>query len=387
MVFYLTENKAKKLFKKYNRTVVFAVDRAMKACTIGEDGDKASTVYYKYLEEMYPSTDEINGYIRGDISAKKVIKNFRKKMNTLKPVPEAIDLQVTIATLMNMLSSNEGTVIVFLRPEHTDNDSRKLDKLFKKYLSFLFEGFGLELQTNIPKKLLKGKRKEIARRIIRAASSKSALSKVGRHRLNLLFALHYADIQKASLDHVEDLDEDLTKKQFTNAVARFYKMLNGDFVQDFQKHMLRGECSKKEKKSRKNQVKCIEKQAKRNIEYYNEYCEMVNGLSVDGIPELPKFPKYGKKLKGKKQKKLVKKFDKAFGKRKGFGLLRGAYAHIVTQTYGIQIGTSEYNDAMEDSHKHVPVEDFSKAYSTLATKIRKAEAAAKKEAEKAKANA
>lgn len=357
MVLYQNEKKAKKLFSKYTKRVVFSTDRSTKACVL-DDGTEVS---YVFPAELYPTTDEQQAFIRGDISVKKIIKTMKKRISSLKPDEVTTNFQVTLASVLSMLVNDKGIIVVFLRPEGEDSETKKLDKLYKRYLEALFSEFGIKVYDEVKKKMLKGKRKVVTRRLAQVATAASAMSKYGRYRMRILHALHYAEIQKAQLDSIQDFD-DLSKKQFQAAVGKFYDLLSGKYVERFSKSIE----TWPSKKERKAILKAVNKQAKKNVKYYNEYRQMVNGMDIDGMKKLPKIYK--------DRKKTLKAFDKFFTKKKNFGFVIGAYTHVVASTYDSEIGSSEYNKNMAEAHRFIRIEGFAKTYGALASKLKKAAA-------------
>ena len=367
MVLYLSEKKAEKLFKKYKKVVAMSVDRSMKAMTIDEN----TSIGYVYPKDLYPTTDELNGYLRGDLSYKKVWKATLKRISSLKcKDPYAVDQQVLLCTTLSMLADEDPPVLVFLRPDtkNGDPEAKKMDKFFKKYLKELFSCFGVEVETKISKKLLKGNAKKVKRAIKKHMIAHRDLSSFGRYRLNVLKTLHYAEVQKATIDGFDLTD--VPKKTYEKMAERFISGMTGEYIRNFNSKVDWKKQEKAVKGAKKKVLTAIYKQAKKNNKFYEEYRQMINGMNYAGIKTLPKAPKFGKKIKAK----TMKKFTKFFKKRKNIGFLVGAYTHIVTQTYNIQIGCGDYNKAMNEAHVLVNVDGFAKAFAKLATEVKKATA-------------
>lgn len=365
MVLYLTEKKAEKLFKKYKNVAAMSVDRSMKAMTI----DDNTSIGYVYPQDLYPTTDEINGYLRGDLSYKKVWKATKKRISSLKcNDPYAVDQQVFLCTTLSILASENPPVLVFLRPNVKDGDqeAKKMDKFFKKYLKDLFGCFGVEVETKIDKKLLKGNKKKVKRAIQKHLIGNRDFTAYGRYRLNVLRTLHYAEVQKSDIDGYDN-PADMSKKAHANTARRFVSCMTGEYIRDFNSKV---DWKKQVKGAKKKVLTAIYKQAKKNNKFYAEYCQMVNGMKYAGVKKLPKAPKFGKKIK----QKTLKKFEKFYSKRKNLGFLIGAYTHIITQTYNTQIGSSEYNKEMTRAHVLVGADGFAKAFAKLASEVKKATA-------------
>ena len=397
MVMYLDEKAAKKLFKKYKRVAVFSTDRSMKAVEL-RDG---TIIPYTYLEDLYPNTEEINAYVRGDIGWKKLLSNYKKKLTSWNyKNSEAVQVQLSLTALINMIKDNAGQIIVFLRPQVkredpdtgkkvTDKEAKKLDKMFKKYLTWMFSRFGLELQTKLDKKWLKGKRSKVREKLGRIADIKGKVSSYGRFLNGYMNSMHYVEVQQMTTEHIAD-PSDLTKRTHTILANRFIGMVTGNQATSAVKNLpwkdnCRKDVTKKIKKS-------ILRNAKDSIEYYNDYCEMVNPIIESLVKEknpdmaekkqdklikkveMVKVPKFGKKMK----KKTMVKLDKWLQKRKNVAFIAGAYAHIVAQTYNYEIGTPEYNKVMADAHRmlNAQFDGFAKTFASMATKMRKAQAAA-----------
>lgn len=397
MVMYLDEKAAKKLFKKYKRVAVFATDRSMKAVEL-RDG---TIIPYTYLEDLYPNTEEINAYVRGDIGWKKLLSNYKKKLQSWNyKNPEAVQLQLTLTTLINMIRDNAGQIVVFLRPQvkredpetgkkTTDKEAKKLDKMFKKYLAWMFSRFGLDLQTKLDKKWLKGSRSKVKEKLGRIADIKGKVSSYGRFLNGYMNSMHYVEVQQTITENIAD-PSDLTKRTHTILANRFIGMVTGNQAKATIKNTnWKENC---EKKYTKKIQKAIIRNAKDSIEYYNDYCEMVNPIIESLVKEknpdmaekkqeklikkveMVKVPKFGKKMK----KKTMVKLDKWLQKRKNVAFIAGAYAHIVAQTYNYEIGTPEYNKVMADAHRmlNAQFDGFAKTFASMATKMRKAQAAA-----------
>jgi len=397
MVMYLDEKAAKKLFKKYKRVAVFATDRSMKAVEL-RDG---TIIPYTYLEDLYPNTEEINAYVRGDIGWKKLLSNYKKKLQSWNyKNPEAVQLQLTLTTLINMIRDNAGQIVVFLRPQvkredpetgkkTTDKEAKKLDKMFKKYLTWMFSRFGLDLQTKLDKKWLKGSRSKVKEKLGRIADIKGKVSSYGRFLNGYMNSMHYVEVQQTITENIAD-PSDLTKRTHTILANRFIGMVTGNQAKATIKNTnWKENC---EKKYTKKIQKAIIRNAKDSIEYYNDYCEMVNPIIESLVKEknpdmaekkqdklikkveMVKVPKFGKKMK----KKTMVKLDKWLQKRKNVAFIAGAYAHIVAQTYNYEIGTPEYNKVMADAHRmmNAQFDGFAKTFASMATKMRKAQAAA-----------
>lgn len=397
MVMYLDEKNAKKLFKKYKRVAVFATDRSMKAVEL-RDG---TIIPYTYLEDLYPNTEEINAYVRGDIGWKKLLSNYKKKLQSWNyKNPEAVQLQLTLTTLINMIRDNAGQIVVFLRPQvkredpetgkkTTDKEAKKLDKMFKKYLTWMFSRFGLDLQTKLDKKWLKGSRSKVKEKLGRIADIKGKVSSYGRFLNGYMNSMHYVEVQQTITENIAD-PSDLTKRTHTILANRFIGMVTGNQAKSTIKNTnWKENC---EKKYTKKIQKAIIRNAKDSIEYYNDYCEMVNPIIESLVKEknpdmaekkqdklikkveMVKVPKFGKKMK----KKTMVKLDKWLQKRKNVAFIAGAYAHIVAQTYNYEIGTPEYNKVMADAHRmlNAQFDGFAKTFASMATKMRKAQAAA-----------
>ena len=397
MVMYLTEKEAKKVFKKYKRVAVFSTDRSMKAVEL-RDG---TIIPYTYLEDLYPNTEEINAYVRGDIGWKKLLSNYKKKLQSWNyKNPEAVQLQLTLTAMINMIKDNSGQIVIFLRPQvkredpetgkkTTDKEAKKLDKMFKKYLTWMFSRFGLDLQTKIEKKWLKGSRSKVKEKLGRIADIKGKVSSYGRFLNDYMNAMHYAEVQQHTTENIAD-PSDLTKRTHTILANRFIGLVTGNQAKAAIKNIKWKENC--DKKSIKKIQKATLRNAKDSIEYYNDYCEMINPIIEtivkDKNPDLTekklakqlkkvemiKVPKFGKKMK----KKTIVKLDKWLQRRKNVAFIAGAYAHIVAQTYNYEIGTPEYNKVMADAHRmlNAQFDGFAKTFASMATKMRKAQATA-----------
>lgn len=299
-----------------------------------------------------------------------------------------------------MIKDNAGQIVIFLRPQvkredpetgkkTTDKEAKKLDKMFKKYLTWMFSRFGLELQTKIEKKWLKGKRSKVKEKLGRIADIKGKVSSYGRFLNDYMNAMHYAEVQQHTTENIAD-PSDLTKRTHTILANRFIGLVTGNQAKVAIKEIKWKENC--DKKSIKKIQKATLRNAKDSIEYYNDYCEMVNpiieAIVKDKNPDLNekklakqfkkvemiKVPKFGKKMK----KKTMVKLDKWLQRRKNIAFIAGAYAHIVAQTYNYEIGTPEYNKAMAEAHRmlNAQFDGFAKTFASMATKMRKAQATA-----------
>lgn len=369
MVLYIHENKAVKLFKKCKAdatVTVLSTDRSMVACDFG---GKKGSVNYVYPENLYPSVDDLQGYMRGDISAKSIIKKMVRALT--KPKKEATPLQLEASVMVNLLNSpqNRGNILVFIRPNGDDQESRKLDKFFKKYIEALFDIFGVEVMTKLKKSYLKGSKSEVTKRLRQLALTKGKLSKIGRYRLNVLHACRYVDIQCKTLDEYTFSEGELeinkrTRSKFADRFARL--LIPRQYVEMFDGAIERWPS----KKDMKSIHKMLVKQAKESAELYNEYRNFVVGTGIDRVPNLPKLTKKIRK-KGMTKKQAVK-FIKFYTKRKNFGYMIGALNHISASVNNIEIGSTAYTDMMVHAHRSIQVPEFSKAYVSACVAYRKA---------------
>ena len=371
MFMFLTEKKALKLRKKYPNMGFFTTDRSNKHGVL--DDEALSTVEYHYPEALYPPVDEIQAYVRGEMSIKKIIKNMKKRVEQLKHETVSTEFQMALYTILAM-NDDPKTIVCFLKVGGDNEESNKLNKLYEKYIEKLLGIFGLECYDDYSKKLLKGKKKTVRNNIAKYCVSRSTMNKHGRYRRLIISHVHYAEIQKATLESAlrkttQNRDtiisvNNLSSKQLKGVTDRFMSTLSGAFIPYLDSHVQ----TWPSKKIYKDTMKYLRKMSKRYVESYNEYCDIVNGLE---LPDMKKLPKVKSPKKMKKNKKYVNKMVKFYSKRKNVPFILGAYTHIWADINGVECGSKEYNNEMTQAHRLLQNRDFAKAYAKMTTEIKK----------------
>lgn len=364
MVFILKQDVAERIFKgKYRNVAAFTLGKKKGGVTSGD-----LEVEYAKLNFL-PDEDTINAVVEGDMSAKKLCAAAVKALRN--PGKDMYEVGIGMSQLINILTSPEKkggpNILVFVEDE--ENPAR--NKVIVKYITALFETFGISPVTKekVVKRLFK-KRKTAPKRVAAFMNDKEycRVSKKGLEimRRNRIFF----DIEMRVVGMTEMRPEDLSSKSVHNLIKTLLKMLSNQNLRLIDEMGL----DKKETK------KACKRLRKKNERIFDAYCVLNDILNSaysntnDMGNLLPKV-KFGSDKKGK-AKLNQKKFVKFFEKRRNRDLLMTVYLHIASVLIGLNPGESDYNKHMTNALSNVYESDKVKAFIASAKAYAKSTATA-----------
>lgn len=327
MVFMLHENQAARVFDRYKDVAAFSLGKKK---GYSENGLE---INYGQLEGLLPDTDIINGVVSGDIPAKTPIKQAVKALR--QPHKEDNELLcIAMTMIINMVDPEKvarkknkkqtmtPAVVVFVYDDEcvADANGEARIKFLRKYLSALFGEFGLEVftSTKLVKKLFKGKRKDVLKKVAHYKSHKGAsVSSKGAALKKLLLHYYAIELHQTVLSKVNI--EDMSGRDVVNLVH--------DLIYAYTNDNLRVSAAFDKKKDRKKICKLMRAKNKAAVDAYND---LRNILQLMKLPEVKKMPKAKSGYKGKKKDKYkmdVEKFEKFFTKNRNRTILALVYAH------------------------------------------------------------
>lgn len=341
MVFILNESAAQRIFTRYRNVAGIALGKSK-----GFSDNGLEISYSRF--NMLPDDDTINAVVQGDLKAKKVIKEAVKQV--MKPKTKNQTACMTMAQLINIIAPNKEpkggpNVLVFVLDDHDSGDQfgKKRDKFLIKYITALFQVFGVEPVTDekTVKRVFKKKGKKVAKKIAKymLTHKEARLNKDGMRLKQELIQYFAIELHQSSLSQL-DID-DLGKKTQENLVKSLVDVYTNDNLENIAKL---GLDDKDEKKVMKN----LRKKNRLAVKQYKQLRKILSEMDPD-----TKFPKVesGYSKKGKKKgndKPLMnkKKFTKFYSKNKNMPYLALIYAHTATLNCGVEFGTSEYTKLM-----------------------------------------
>ena len=322
MVFILKESEAAKSVFRYKNIAAYSLKKSKK----GFSNDKLNISYEKNM--VQPDEDVINGVIKGDMKASKVIK---KAIKELRNPANAEDRKALIATIMtiNILTNNSKrpNVLVFVREDSIESpEERAREKFLVKYIKAICEEFGIVPITKMDKKikkLFKGKKKNISRNIEKwlrsGKSGKYGPSRTTVRYCRKLITYFAIELHQIGLS-VKDPD-DIGGKECRDLARTLANVFTNDNLKKI--------CETSSKKEAKKLCKKLRKKNKVAYNVYEETRKILNDI-YEGEFKLPKA-KFGYTTKKKKGKKVERpKMDPNIFVKK---LSKGKMANIIQFIY------------------------------------------------------
>lgn len=424
MIMIVKESKARNIFKAYSEIAAFSLGTGSKGY---EDAENGINISYKKAGFL-PSNDTINGVVEGDLKGNKIIKKVKKSIMTDVGNPKKGDFNrvaMGIGIVLNMIKDNTDVpenkskkqmkkwekshapnIIVFVLPDADDAKTKKRNKFLVNYIVELFSLFGLYVlhtkkdiknaNKNLFKIKGKGKKKiekSIQRNAVRVrrfietnADNGMAMDEAGEElfqAIRLFYSTEYIYLSMDNSKELIDLKRGRAKELCDHLISCFTGRINVIYLRD----VVPGKLWKKE------WGPAMAKKNKMQVAWYEECSEILSRLGDEFTLPKVKFgntkkskKKWSKSGKGKdlEAKMKTKKFIKFFTDSDNRPLLRLVYAHIVSRTFGLEIGSSEYNRNMTNSINVDLPADFSKAFISAAKAYAKEQKAeAKTESDKA----
>jgi len=351
MVFILNETQATKIFAKYRNVAAFTLSKGLKGISNND-----IEVSYEKLSFL-PDEDTINAIKAGDMKLKKVIKDAvkalkRPNMND----DESVAVGLGMTQLVNIITSNRKhkrgpAILVFVY----DEEDPARNKIMIKYLTALFEVFGLEpiRKDKVVKKLFK-KRKKAKDNVIRFIKNNKGmtLSKKGVELKKLNTYFYEIELRESALSNLTGV-RDMGKETMGNCVKTLVKVYTAENLQEIPD---------------KKTCKRLAKKDKKAVAAYKDLRNILRSMDAS-MKKMPKVEFGQKKKKGKAvgRKMDSKKFIKFFTKKKNRSYLLLVYAHTVAVLLGLDVGTKEYNGHMKGACKIFDNEDFGKEFVAAAT--------------------
>lgn len=349
MIFMTTEDKAAKIFKKYDNVAAFTLGKS-KGITIND-----MEIGYETLKFL-PDEDTINAVIAGDMKAKKVIKKAIKALHNPSESDEAKAIALGMTMTVNIIDPEKAhvkkkkkgsylspNIIVLVIDEKSDMTAQEIAriKFLKKYLIALFNEFGVRIiegksANKVIKKLFCGKKKKDKKRskirekvaIFKQENKAVRVSDEGHLLKRFLMNYYAVELRQTSLNAL-DINE-MPAKKIASLVGTLKDVYTNDSI---------AICDLWEKK--KDQEHVAKTLKKKNIKCVKAYNTLRDALKEAGIAKLPKV-KNGY-VKGKDKYKMdAKKFVKFFLKNKNRNLLALVYIHTTYILMGVEMGDTEY---------------------------------------------
>lgn len=388
MVFITNEKKARRIFGTYANVAAFTLGETR---GISENGLEISYEKLSFL----PDDDVINAVLAGDIKPGKVIK---KAVSALY-APEKDDQGICIpmAQMINIIAPEKRNnlnrkggpnIIVFVLDDDLEGQAAKRAKFLVRYLTALFEAFGIEPVTDggtikdifdIPdkkviakmkaKKVKKNKREKllpkfrkhmVIRKLIKFIEKHDGtqLNKHGHILRNILYTFFKLELYQSGMNHI-DMSK-VGKANRENMAKCLADVYTNDNLKSICALGIKDGLSKK-------YCKKLKKKNKRAVESYNIMAEIMQ--SIDPKLELPKvksgYKKNKKKSKEGKRKMKVKKFVEFYSKKKNLPITAMIFAHTTCRNFGVEVGSTEYNKHMSKVTQYVG-DGYGKLYSSAA---------------------
>lgn len=400
MVVFVNESNAFNVVKKYRNIGAFTLGKVNKC--VDENGDVV--IEYQALPNLMPA-DVVNEVMSGDVSAKKAIKRAVKMLH--KPTAENQAICMTMAQLINMISdeyrskrqAKDGpNVIVFVLDDPDTDEIKARNKFVIRYVTALFQEFGIEPITDKKtiKKIFKGKRKNRMMNVakyIKKHQDTCTLSKDGYTLKKLLMNFYALELHQSSLTSIdiEKLGRN-GRKNLTKALYNTYTNCN----------MLAISKLGLKKKIARKYLDQIRKKNKKSFKMYMELYDIMEYMSdeirkeimteLDGqglskkkmkkkvekrlnkiLPQMPKI-KFGHKKNTSDPdnvKMNAKKFKEFFEDGDNVAALAMVYAHTTLRTIGVEVGSSEYCKHMDAVMRNLLDSDVVKLFMNTVKSIRK----------------
>lgn len=382
MFFCVKESELDRLSEFTTRNIAaYALDKSYDRHT------NSAGIYYEYLADLFPTTDEVNEALQSRKPKKamlKLAKKYIKKLYAPDSDPISYRFNLAVLTLLHVANRDSRNIVVFVEPDNVPEQHAPYFKYIKVYLNaiiaefyaedyvkhkgkkvlptMLFEHFipnwlrlgksdtknyrkyfkkiGYELDKSHMKKL---KRKQIVKSVAQIARA-SELSASGQNlydMIDLTFNVDFGAVYMTSCNF-KDIKKG-RRKRLAEMLANKLCMRGDTLIDSLEKN-----CSKKGKKTIKKLRKRVAKRSKMQIDYYNELRPIFEGNGENSLNAIAgrkvvSLPKVGKKVgkKGSKYNKVVKKFTKMNSVSLGI-----IYTHITARCTGAQIGDAEYNRMM-----------------------------------------
>ena len=312
MVFICRENVAAQTVFRYKNVAAFSLSKKLKK------GFSDNNLEISYDHNTFtPDEDVINAVLKGDIKAKKVIKDVIKDLRNPAKAENPKDI-IAATMMMNMITSTKRqVVVVFVLDDDPQTDEEKArEKFLIKYVKAICEEFGVVPITKMPKKvrkIFKGKKKNISKKLEKwLRSGKSG--KYGPSRNTIRYCrrlITYFAVEMHQIGLSAKNPEDIGKKECIDLARTLANIFTNDNLKRI--------CETSKKKDANKLCKKLRNKNKISYKTYEQTRKVLAQIS-DGKYKLPKaefgFPnrkadkKKLKKLKGKKAKKFEKKMKK-----------------------------------------------------------------------------
>ena len=352
MVIFATQAQAEQIFDKWENSAAFSCSKNIKGISAAKLQVGFDTL------QFLPDEDTINGIIDGSIKLSKVIKAAEKAIQKPKSKNRLIGLSA-MQFMMLLSDRRKPTVAVLL----IDEEEKERNKILIKFMTKFMGMFGLSVISGketkkLVKKLFKGKKKKVRSKVQSYHAVKKNgcnVSSSGRVLKDRNINYFSMELRLAAATAMKKTADDLTRKE--------RKVLTDTLIENYTGENLK-RCTKS------TDAKRLSKKDRTAVKQYKIYAEIVK--STDPNVKIPKV-KYGQRKKGKgKNKKPVgpkmdiKKFKKFYTKRANADLLLLVYHHTLAATIGLELGSSEYNEAMKGFGKEYisAVKAYVKAHET-----------------------
>ena len=310
MVFICRESQAAKTVFRYRDIAAFSLSKKVKK------GFTENGLEISYDRNSFtPDEDTINAVLDGSMKAKKVIKNAIQELRNPSKAENPKDI-IAATMVMNIITANSKrpNIVVFVLDDNPETPEEKArEKFLIKYVKAICEEFGVVPITKVDKKikkLFKGKRKNIAKKLEKwLRSGKSG--KYGPSRTTVRYCrklITYFAVEMHQIGLSAKDPEDIGSKECRDLARTLANIFTNDNLKKI--------CETSKKKEADKLCKKLAKKNKVAYETYEMTREVLDNIS-DGKYDLPEAEYgYPKKKKVKKQmKKLAKQLKKAKGKK------------------------------------------------------------------------
>lgn len=378
MVFFLKEENAKKIFKRYKDVTAYTYVKSRKP-----SADVRVEFDYLYLKEILPTPDEISAVVSDGVPGKRYIKKMRKAVtNPFNDNPRDIAMCVSVASIVNMLTDSNmkrPRVFVFIAENEegeTARRTRAANKFVFKWLEAMFGAFDIpvindkgfskvkytELGGMSFKKLMKKKKSKDIRRALRSiieqSNSVRNISMLKCVNIACRMEMIYQNINNMIAGLGTNTLENMGKKTRSDICSSLVLRLAGLSRENYNAVIIPDPDKKNRDKAKSEAEKLLkkyQKKAKKSdkeiLEYYNMFRRILEEIrrandakgSQINVPMLP-----GVKKKKLKRKKDLNKLTEKLAKKKNIVLVSALIAHICVLRAGADFGSAEHVKAVTE---------------------------------------